>query len=240
MNIIDALDDPNVFAKSLRGDTWKAWLVFLKALFALPMSAEEFDLYRQCTGRSAPPTAAAREAWLVVGRRGGKSFILATIAAFLALFTDWRPFLGPGEYATIMIVAADRKQARVDHALYRRPAESRADAQASDRECHAREHYVEASRLHRNPHRLVPFHTRLHNCRSTVGRALFWEVDETSANPDTEVVMPFAPQWRQFPALCCSAHPARTQDAVHCGRATENISAKTTIPCWSGRHQHER
>jgi Terminase large subunit, T4likevirus-type, N-terminal len=113
MNILRALDDPHVFANSFRGDTWRAWRVFLAALFALPMSSEELELYRKHTGRSAPSTARLNEAWLVCGRRSGKSFILATIAVFLAAFTDWRPFLGPGEIATIMIIARDRRQARV-------------------------------------------------------------------------------------------------------------------------------
>ena len=49
----------------------------------------------------------------MIGRRGGKSFILATIAVFLACFKDWRSYLGPGERATIMIIARDRRQARV-------------------------------------------------------------------------------------------------------------------------------
>ena len=43
----------------------------------------------------------------------GKSFVLACIAIFLACFRDWRPFLGPGEVGTIMIIAADRRQPRV-------------------------------------------------------------------------------------------------------------------------------
>ncbi len=55
----------------------------------------------------------AREAWLVCGRRAGKSFVLALVAVFLAGFKDWRPYLGPGERGTVMIIAADRKQARV-------------------------------------------------------------------------------------------------------------------------------
>ena len=38
---------------------------------------------------------------------------MALIAVFLACFRSYQPFLGPGEKATIMIVAADRKQARV-------------------------------------------------------------------------------------------------------------------------------
>jgi hypothetical protein len=45
--------------------------------------------------------------------QSGKSFTLALIAVFLAAFKDWKPHLGPGERLTIMIIAADRRQARV-------------------------------------------------------------------------------------------------------------------------------
>jgi hypothetical protein len=43
------------------------------------------------------------EAWLMCGRRSGKSFILALalVAVFLAAFRDYRPRLGPGERATL-------------------------------------------------------------------------------------------------------------------------------------------
>jgi hypothetical protein len=30
---------------------------------------------------------------LAVGRRGGKSLVLATVATFLACFVDWAPYL---------------------------------------------------------------------------------------------------------------------------------------------------
>ena len=49
----------------------------------------------------------------MVGRRGGKWFIFALIGVFLATFRDYRPYLQPGERATILIIAADRRQARV-------------------------------------------------------------------------------------------------------------------------------
>src|SRR6266480_6360755 len=113
MNIIQALDDANVFGGHFRGGTWDAWRTFLAALFALPLTPEQLEVYQRHTGRSTPPTQPAQEAWLVCGRRAGKSLILATIAVFLAAFRDWRPFLGPGELATIMIIARDRQQARV-------------------------------------------------------------------------------------------------------------------------------
>jgi hypothetical protein len=58
-------------------------------------------------------TGITREAHLICGRRAGKSFVLALIAVFLAAFVDWRGCFSPGERGTIMVIAADRKQARV-------------------------------------------------------------------------------------------------------------------------------
>ena len=78
MNIIDAILDDNVFKKAVPLETFGAWLVFLAALFGLPLVGDQLALYQQCTGRSAPPNTPAREGWLVVGRRGGKSFVLAS------------------------------------------------------------------------------------------------------------------------------------------------------------------
>ena len=112
MNILQALDDPRVFGPFFKGTSWDAWRAFLASLFALPISHEQIAIYREHTGRTTPPTQPSPEAWLVCGRRSGKSFVLALVACFLACFRDWRPFLGPGEAATIMVIAADRKQAR--------------------------------------------------------------------------------------------------------------------------------
>jgi len=112
MTIADALDDPELFANYFRGDTWRSWRAFLLALFALPMDDDALGLYRHHTGRTEPPAEPFKEASLVVGRRGGKSRVLALIATFLAAFRDYNEFLAPGEVATIGIIAADRKQAR--------------------------------------------------------------------------------------------------------------------------------
>src|SRR5262245_28810422 len=113
LTILDAIADPKVFGEHFRGDTWEAWRAFLCSLFALPMTDEQLAIYRKHTGRKAPPFQPIHEAWLICGRRAGKSFVLACIAVFLACFRDWRPLLGPGELGTIMIVAEDRKQARM-------------------------------------------------------------------------------------------------------------------------------
>src|SRR5215468_3970560 len=114
LTIIDALDDPLLFAPYFKGASWDRWRgSFLKAFFALPMSKTEAAIYRHHTGRETPPTVPFREGWVVVGRRGGKSRIAALVAVYLAALRDWTSHLAAGEVATIMVLAADRRQARV-------------------------------------------------------------------------------------------------------------------------------
>ncbi len=114
MTIIDAIHDPNLFRPLFKHlDTWRAWLVVLKAIFAIPMTEDERVLFTQLTSRTTPPTEQVHECALVIGRRGGKSFIVALIAVYLACFRDYASCLGPGERGVIMIIATDRKQARV-------------------------------------------------------------------------------------------------------------------------------
>lgn len=113
MTIIDAIEHEHVFAKLFRDPAeWAAWFTFLRVLFGLPLDDADLALFRQCTGRQTP-RGPYNEAWLCCGRRAGKSYILALIAVFLAVFKDYRQYLAPGERGTIMIIAADRKQARV-------------------------------------------------------------------------------------------------------------------------------
>ena len=114
MNILAATEDAKLFAPWFRDRaTWAAWFAFLAALFALPMTEEQAELYRAHTGRADPPAEAYEEGWLIVGRRGGKSLIMALVAVYLAAFRDYRQYLQPGERATVMVIAADRRQARV-------------------------------------------------------------------------------------------------------------------------------
>ena len=54
MNIIQALDDPQVFGPFFRGPTWVVWRVFLAALFALPLSEEQLAALLSLTHRTNP------------------------------------------------------------------------------------------------------------------------------------------------------------------------------------------
>ncbi len=113
LSIVDACHDPALFGPWFERGDWSAWFTFLAALFGLPMDHKQRTLYRQATGRRGTRTEPFSEGWLVVGRRGGKSFITALVAVWLACFRDYRAHLQPGERGTVLIIAADRKQARV-------------------------------------------------------------------------------------------------------------------------------
>src|SRR5438552_14831695 len=113
VTILDALNDPHLLGAAFpHTESWAAWRAFLAACFGLGMTDEQAALYRQHTGRQTPPTSPAREAWLVVGRRGGKSRIAALVAVYLACFRSYGDVLAPGERGTLPLIATDRRQAR--------------------------------------------------------------------------------------------------------------------------------
>ncbi len=112
LTIIDAIEHPKLFLPWFKDrKSWAAWRAFLASLYGLPMSADELATYRACTGRTDPPTAQAREAWVCVGRRGGKSLTLAALAVSVGCFSDFRKYIVPGERLMISVPAADRRQA---------------------------------------------------------------------------------------------------------------------------------
>lgn len=112
MDIISAISDPNLFGKAF-GDleSWKSWIVCLKALFALEMTSEELEVFKIHTGRERPPSQPVREGFLIIGRRGGKSRIAALVTTFLACFRNYS--FAPGEKGVAMLISVDRRQSRV-------------------------------------------------------------------------------------------------------------------------------
>jgi hypothetical protein len=217
MDIIRALNDRHVFAQHLKGESWTAWRVLLAALFGLPLGHDQLLLFQQLTGRSVAPTAPCRECWLVVGRRGGKSFALSLVAVFLAAFKDWRPYLGPGEVATIMILARDRAQARgikryVSGLLRETPMLAPL----------VQDETAESIRL--NNRVAIEIHTA--SFKTTRGYTIvaalcdelaFWESDETSAEPDAEIINALKPGMATIPGamLLCASNPCHSRQSQH-------------------------
>jgi len=114
LSIIKTLTDKALLGQFIKDpDTWRAWFTFLRVFFRLsPESGNgDVELYKLCTGRHVWPVEALSEAWLIIGTRGGKSFITALIATYLAVFKEYE--LSPGELGFILIVAPTKKQARI-------------------------------------------------------------------------------------------------------------------------------
>lgn len=112
VTIRDLMTDPALFGDQFGGDSFAAWRALLAAFYGLELSEAERETVMALTGRSEVPSESFGELWLAIGRRGGKSQVAALIAVYEALFKDHRAKLSPGEVATVMAIAADRKQAR--------------------------------------------------------------------------------------------------------------------------------
>ena len=112
IDIRQAMTDPALFGPIFGGDSFTGWRALLAAFYGLELEATELDAFKALTGRQSGPQGAFAELWLAIGRRGGKSHASAFLAVYLAAFHDYRDKLAPGEVATVMVIAADRKQAR--------------------------------------------------------------------------------------------------------------------------------
>ena len=121
------------------------------------------------------------------GRKAGKSFTLALIACYLAVFKDWSPYLSPGEVGTIKVIATDREQARTIHRycralLTRVPALKQLVAHDSDDEIELRNGIV--IEIQTASFRSVRGYTVIACLADEIA---FWATDEASANPDSEI-----------------------------------------------------
>jgi hypothetical protein len=217
-SIIDITEDKNLLRAWFKNrDSWRVWFVFLRALFALPIvDAEDIKVFQQCTGRAVPPAILMKEAWLVVGRRGKKSFILAFIAVYSACFVDWRKHLAPGERATIPVIARDRDQARIVVRYIRAMLAVPLLAKLVERQTKSSFDLVNSV--------TIEVHTA--SFRSTRGLACpvvcldeisFWAVDADSSDPDTAIVAALRPAMAQFPnpLLIAASSPYARKGALY-------------------------
>lgn len=215
MNILEACADPKLFAPWFKRGDWSAWRAFLAALFGLRMAKEQARLYEACTGRRLKPSGGFPEAWVVVGRRGGKSFTTALVGAYAGAFVDYSPYLAPGERATVLILACDRRQARVIfrylRAFFRDIPMLALMVERED---------SESIDLNNG----VTIEVGTASFRSTRGYTLaavladetaFWRSDE-SANPDTEILAALRPGLATIPGarMICIGSPYARRGAM--------------------------
>lgn len=160
------------------------------------------------------PGAAFAEAWIVCGRRSGKSFIMALVAVFLACFRDYRPHLGPGERATIMVVAADRKQARtvlryVRGLLAAPPLAKLVENDTAESIELAKSAVIEVGTA---SHRSIRGYTV---AAALCDELAFWPTEDSAA-PDVEILAALRPAMATIPnaMLLCASSPYARRGAL--------------------------
>jgi hypothetical protein len=223
ITILDAIASPEIWGGWFRNPkTWAPWRTFLSVLFGLPLDDAELDLFQQCTGRRQPPPATGfNEAWLVCGRRAGKSFVLALTACYLAVFRDWRPYLSPGEVGTVKVIAVDRKQARVIHRYCRAlltkvPAFAQLVGRETDDEIILNNGITIEIQT-------ASFRsTRGYTCiAALLDELAFWSNAEGSSNPDSEIIAAIRPAMATVPGaffLAASSPYARRGELYNAWR----------------------
>ena len=217
MNVLEAMDSPELFGPFFEGASWTAWRAFLAALVAAPLTDDQLALYTRHTGRLEAPKEPFTEAALICGRRGGKSRMLALLGTCIATLRDYRAFLAPGEVATVAILASDRKQAR---SIFRY-VKGLIDAVPSLK----REVTKETDELLELGKRQVAIEITTASFRATRGytyaavlcdEVAFWRSEE-SANPDEEILAAIRPGLANIPGalLLLASSPYAKRGALY-------------------------
>lgn len=191
VTIRDVMIDPALFGEQFGGESFAAWRALLAAFYGLPLSDDEAAIVQALTGRRKAPESASGELWLAIGRRGGKSQCAALLAVYEALFRDHSAKLAPGEVATVMAIAADRKQARavmryVSGLVNGNPMLARSVVRENGEAIEFDNRAV--IEVHTASHRAVRGYTL---SAAILDEVAFWHVD--GANPDRDIVTALRP-----------------------------------------------
>ncbi|MBO0739539.1 MAG: hypothetical protein J2P48_23865, partial [Alphaproteobacteria bacterium] len=180
-------------------DDWLGWRAFISAVFCQPLeTVGEWRIFKKCTKLDAPPTERPPSVWMPIGRRGGKSRCLAGIAVYLACCFDWSPYLDPGEIGVLPVLAADRRQARTIMSYVKAFLAHPRLAPLIE------SNQIESIGLLGNvlievvsaSYRAVRSRTVL---AALCDEIAFWHSEESSANPDREIISALEPAMATIP-----------------------------------------
>jgi hypothetical protein len=164
----------------------KCQRAILKSIYGLALDEEELEIYKRCTGLEIYDPKEQIDVSIIAGRRGGKT---SKIAAPVAVFEAFRDHgLPPGEEGYVLLLAPQRAQARIAFRAIRR--------------------YIMSSPvLSKHVIRVFKDEIKLDNgitiCCGTASyvavrgvtivavicdEMAFWRHDETSANPEQEIL----------------------------------------------------
>lgn len=118
MNIIEAIEDPNIFRPFLADKdgsiaSWRPWTTSLRMLYGLPVPKDDLPLVLEVTGRTQCRKGGFDTGLFLTGRRSGKSRIAAVVGAFESVLAGHEKKLAKGERGVIIIASPTRSQSRI-------------------------------------------------------------------------------------------------------------------------------
>jgi hypothetical protein len=202
VSLREALADPNLLGHALQGDSWQSWRALLFAALGEPLSDDERVIFKRLTGREREPGVRVDELAAVVGRRGGKSRALATLAVYVAAPDRHAAVLARGERRRSLLLKTSAARAScsiiagavcrlADAALARRRPQRHLSRATPRPRLEVR---WASFRALRGPSYLAVLADEL---------AYWWPEDGGYANPDVEVLNAarrFADYWRHVGA----------------------------------------
>jgi hypothetical protein len=224
VNIIQAMTDRKLFGKSfepslLHGDTWKAHRVWLKALYGIPLANESGRaIYTKHTGRAADDFQLEpyREAFGIMGRKGGKTRTDALILSYNGVFGDHTEALKSGASVVCMAIATDMRQAAI-LISYCKSLFSTSSLLASEVESESTDAIILRSGVRIEVHSASFRGTRGYITPVAILDELAFFRSDESANPDSEVINAITPNQLTCPQplLLGSSSPYAMRGELH-------------------------
>jgi hypothetical protein len=213
ISITQLMNSPKLFGNYFKDESWSFWKAFAASLFGEPLTDEQLAIYRKYTKRENPPTSPVREAYCVIGRRGGKSLVASLAAIYVSCFRN-HDYL-KGETGTCMVLAADRRQCRTIMKYILNFMQSvpllKAQIESTTTESIRLVNGINIE-IQTSNFRLV----RGYTCVCAIADEIAYWRDETSANPDVEVLRALRPAMATVrdPLLLCISSPYSRRGAL--------------------------
>ena len=181
------------------------------------MTEEQLAIYQSTPAATHRRRSSRGKAGLFAAAGRARPTCSHAVAVFQACFKDWRPYLGPGEHGTIMIVAEDRKQARaimrfIRGLLHGAPMLRRTIISETA------ESFTLKNRVQIEVHAASFRSTRGYTILcALLDEISVWPSDELSAEPDVEIINSIRPGMATIPdaMLLCASSPHAMRGAFY-------------------------
>jgi hypothetical protein len=114
VSLAQAMRDPNLLGAPFQAPSFWPWHAVAKLISGEQLETREAELFHECTGRSKLPTRPVKRLIVLGGRRTGKDRFESPVAVHrAALSGNWKSVMSAGEQASVILIGADKKQARI-------------------------------------------------------------------------------------------------------------------------------